>query len=465
MGFVLTLFYISLSLLSPQDLAPWIAEYRVELMVVVVALLFSFPGFLDRNFFRIPQNYLLMGLFAAVFLSFAIANHWLGGGFVALQRFVPSAIVFYLVVLNCRSIRRLQIVVWLLAVIAIFYVVQGSKAYYSADTAQMCRDSRVPLTRLSEAQASLPVCSPLVQAIPVSDGSVTFRMQGLGFLRDPNELAQLLVTILPFIWIWWQREQRVSNFFVVLVPTLFFVWGIYLTHSRGAILALVVIIVLAVKDRLSWVSAVVGGIVAFSLMLVLNFSGGREISSKAGSDRLMLWGDGLDLFKESPLFGIGFQGFVHQNSGHTAHNSFVVCLAELGIFGYAFWIGMLAFTLAGLNSLTAWLKSRRADAPLTDGRSAAASDLEDAELYKWARALRISLVGFLATGFFLSRAYSLTLYLILGMAVAIHCLASESEYEEPIVWPSLLRLLAFSAELGVAAIALVYVSLRARAFL
>jgi O-antigen ligase len=439
MAFVFTLMYIALSLLSPKDSMPYLAEYRLELLVVLLALFFSLPKLLDRNFFRIPQNYLLLGLIAAVFLSIAIGDHWMGGGLIALQRFLPSAIIFYLVLLNCQSISRLQMVVWVLVAIAAFYVVQGGSAYLAGD-----------------------VNSKLLEVIPVSDGSVTFRMQGLGFLHDPNEFAQLLVTILPFLWVAWKPGVPVRNLFLVVAPTALFVCGIYLTHSRGAVLALVVILMLELKDRVSLVSTVSGGALAFALMLGLDFSGGREISLESGSNRLEMWSNGLELIKQSPLFGIGFQNFAGQNSGHTAHNTFVVCLAELGIFGYAFWVGLVAFTLLGLNALIASRISTRRNAASGDDHAPELSEAEDLKFDQWARTLRISMAGYLAAAFFLSRAYSLTLYLVLGMAAALLYMTWDENLpfdRRRVPW-----LLGASAALGMAAIVLVYASVRLRSY-
>jgi putative inorganic carbon (hco3(-)) transporter len=462
MGFVFTLLYIALSLLSPKDTIPYLADFRLELVIAFLAVIFSTPGLLRRNFFRVPQNYLLLGLFAVVFISTAIAEHWLGGGFLALQRFLPSAVVFYLIFMNCQDLRRLRMLVLVLTGISCFFVVLGATAYYTSNTTVLCRDGRVPAAKLTEAQATLPVCNPFIEVIPVSDGSVTMRMQGLGFLRDPNEFAQLLVTVLPFLWIAWKRGRYVSNTLFVTVPTAVLIWGIYLTHSRGAILALVVIVVLTIKDRVSWLATVAGGGLAFFIMLALNFSGGREISVQAGSDRLEMWSNGLELFKQSPLYGVGFQNFMAQNSGRAAHNSFVVCLAELGILGYGFWIAMLAFTLAGLSSLINSLSMARSEAELSGRQISEEVGAESDEIDKWARALRTSLAGFLAAAFFLSRAYSLTLYLIVGMSVALLCLAAEED--EPMEQPSLGWQLSLSTAVGSAAVVMIYVAIRLRAF-
>jgi len=437
MGFFLTLVYIAMALLSPKDLFPALAEYRVELVVVLAALLFSLPSARERRFFQIPQVYLLAGLFAAIFMSVTVASYWVVGGLMAVLKFLPAGIVFYLVLLNCQNLKRMQMLVSLLCVIAAYYVVQGSRAYLAAD-----------------------VTSPLLEVIHLSDGTYAFRMMGLGFLHDPNELAQFLVALLPLLWIRWRKNRHLQNIFFVLLPTILFVWGMYLTHSRGGIVALVVIVMLYLKDKVNVGSAAVGGALALALLLTLNFSGGRDVSVQAGSDRLTYWGDGLQMFKQSPLFGVGFLSFAASDFGHTAHNSFVVCLAELGLVGYAFWVALLAFTIAGLNSLIREFKKRQNENE--EMRENDQGMQEDDDLDRWARAMRVSLGGFLAASFFLSRVYALPLYLILGLAAVL--LYVKSGDEEPVAQP-LWKMIGYSAAMGFSAITLVYAILRCRSLL
>lgn len=462
MAYLLTLVYIALSLLSPKDFIPSLAEYRVELIVVLLALIASIPQLSDPKFFRTPQNYLLLGLFPAIFLSIAIGDRWSGGGFVAVQKFLSTGIVFYLVVLNCQATKRLRPIVSLLTIIAVSYVVQGGRAYYAAekDINNVCKpgyDTRTPTSRLINIQGVPEICNPLLEIIPISDGSFAFRMRGLGFLKDPNELAQFLVMLIPLLWIHWRKGIYVRNAVMVVVPAAILVWGMYLTHSRGGLIALVLVLMLTLKDRLNLVAAVVAGVLAFGAMTALNFSGGREISLQAGSNRFILWGDGLALFKSAPVFGVGYENFANANRGQTAHNSFIVCLAELGLFGYAFWVALLVFTISGLNSLIASLKQPHAP-PAAPPTTTEDSDQEAYDLRRWAEAVRLSLVAFLAAAFFLSRAYALTLYLALGMAVVLLCLASKED--EPVGAHRLWRQLGFSAGVGLATIVLVYFMIR-----
>jgi putative inorganic carbon (HCO3(-)) transporter len=462
-AYLLTLLYIALALLSPKDLIPSLVEYRLELVVAALALVVSSFRLLDGKLLRTPQTYLLSGLCVAVVLSLAIGAHWPGGGVYALQRFLPAIVVFFLVVLNCQSIRKLQGLVWLIAFIAVLYIAQGARAYYAGEQSidNVCKPvyGNVPkTTKLTNVLGTPEVCNPLLDVIPLSDGAFAFRMQGLGFLKDPNEFAQLLVLIVPLLWAGWKAHRLCRNILLVLIPSALLIWGVYLTHSRGAIIAVSVILMLAVKNRAGWAATAIAGGLAFALMLALNFSGGREISMQAGSNRFMLWGDGLALFKSSPLFGVGFENFANANQGQTAHNSFVVCLAELGLFGYAFWVALLVCTFSELKALSRFSLLRRTNGLPGHDDDVEAFGSQSRDFSRWAEAIQLSIAAFLAAAFFLSRAYALTLYLILGMAVAVIWIASDKTGQ--IGESRLVRRLCLSAGVGFATIAFVYVTLR-----
>ncbi len=469
MGFFLTLLYTALALLSPQDLFPVLGEYRIEVFIVILTLLFSVPALAGERLFRIPQVYLLAGLCVATSLSIMIGVGWIGGGLFALEKFLPGAMVFYFVVLNCKGLRQLKVLVAVIALVAAFDVGLGAKAYYAADSVNGCRTvyGTESTAKVSPKEDVLPACNPLLQAVALNDGTYEFRMRAMGFLRDPNELAQFLVMSLPLLWIWWEKKRTVHNLLFVIAPSALFVWGMYLTHSRGGLIGLMAILMLALKDRVRLVPALAVGAAALSVLIGLNFAGGREISVQAGSDRFAIWGETLAMFKEAPVFGIGY-GMLHGGDfGRTAHNSFLECLAELGLVGFLLWMGLIVFTLSGLNSLIAALKPKDAEmgpaGALGGSKNLIASDEDSADIDRWARVLRLSLSGFLATAFFLSRAYVLTLWLTLGMAVVVLCLAAKEEesIDRQPVW----RLLGQSAKYAFLVIALIYACLRFRSML
>jgi O-antigen ligase len=185
-------------------------------------------------------------------------------------------------------------------------------------------------------------------------------------------------------------------------------------------------------------------------MFALNFTGGRAIGPAEGADRLEAWSAGLQLFKSAPLFGTGFGSFTDFNE-ITAHNSFVLCLAELGLVGSTIWLALIVTTMTSLNGII----KRREETPTAGGdrqehipdpavetsvfeslaittTTAIATEVETEiepeidvapeELQKvpkpWVVAMRLALVGFIATSWFLSRTYSTPMYLILGLAAA-----------------------------------------------
>src|SRR5438874_3300288 len=162
---------------------------------------------------------------------------------------------------------------------------------------------------------------------------------------------------MPLAFIFWRPKRWVLNFVCVILPVSVLLIGVFLTHSRGALLALMAVAVVAARRRIGTLPALLlaGGL--FVAASALHFTGGREISAQSGSDRTALWGGGLQLLKSHPLFGVGFGNFA-DFFGHTAHNSIVVCAAELGLLGLFFWSMFLfptvqdAFAIASRAKVT-----------------------------------------------------------------------------------------------------------------
>ncbi len=122
-----------------------------------------------------------------------------------------------------------------------------------------------------------------------------------------------------------------------------------------------------------------------------------------------MWSAGLQSLKHSPVWGIGFRNFDTINV-KAAHSAFVQCFAELGIVGYVLWLGLLLLTLDDLRLIHA------------------STNEEAADLRKWARAIQVSLIGFLVGSIFLSRAYDVQLFILIGLGTAIAELARRRGY-------------------------------------
>ena len=138
----------------------------------------------------------------------------------------------------------------------------------------------------------------------------------------------------------------ITNIPFVIVPVCILLFGIYLTHSRGALVAMTFVSIFAARRRIGTIPAAVLAGLMFTGALALQFTGGRAISATAGEDRTNLWGEGLQIVKSNPIFGIGYGDLWEHTQGNlTAHNSVIVCAAELGIFGLFFWCLYLFSTM------------------------------------------------------------------------------------------------------------------------
>jgi O-antigen ligase len=113
------------------------------------------------------------------------------------------------------------------------------------------------------------------------------------------------------------------------------------------------------------------------------------------------------MFISSPLYGIGTNQF-SDNYSLTAHNSFVLVLAETGIIGFTIWVAFLAY---GFRMMLAMLRH-----PLgtPDSPGLVADD------HRVALTLLLSLAGNMVCAFFLSRSYVVVIYLLTAVVVGTY---------------------------------------------
>jgi hypothetical protein len=303
---------------------------------------------------------------------------------------------------------------------------------------------------------------PYVLAMKGAQNDWIYRIRGQDVIHDPNDFGQILVATIPLMFIFWRPKRALSNFVCVILPAIALVTGIYLTHSRGALVALGAVILFATRRRLGSVLAMVVTVGVFVGGIALNFTGGRAISAESGSDRTDLWSQGLTMLKQHPLFGVGFGQFA-ENAGHTAHNSVVVCAAEVGIVGLFFWSLFLlptmrdVFLLASPKAVTDAIPMEPEKVHyLQRAATVETFDKKQANLLGWTIAL--SLVGFLAAGWFLSRAFVMTLFLLGGLAEVVFEMARQQAMIGPRM--PLSRCLKYSFYMMLISLIVVYFMLR-----
>jgi putative inorganic carbon (hco3(-)) transporter len=381
MPFFLALLSVVLCYLSPAEMFPELSPYHIQQFVLFPAVAATLLSVAMRSGgFRWPQDMLVVGLWGAVAASM-LANLFLRGTMMAFLDFGLVVCVYALIAANAFSLRRIRIACSVLSLVAIVMAVEGILAYYTG----FGGDKLV-----------------LQQFEP---GLVFYkRIRAYGILNDPNDFAQFLIVGLALLGQFWRKSSRFSSLALLTVPVGVLMWAIYLTGSRGAIFGLAVVVYLAVSRRLGGLQSAIVGALFLLGMIGMQFGAGRSLSLHEGSaaGRMDAWGVGITVLKSKPLFGVGYGRF---NEYHelTAHNSYVLCFSELGIFGYFFWLGLVVTTVWGMQRL---------------GRIAVKTP-DDEKFLRVASTLRAALYSFLATSFFLSRTYTLTFYALIALAAAL----------------------------------------------
>ena len=385
----------------------------------------------------------------AVVLSVLIGMRWPGGSTHAFLDFIPNAFAYFLVCLHCNSKKRLQLIVLMLLFVCLFVIVQGYLEQVHGFSDDALLDPGF-------------TGGPYLLAMKDDAGGWLYRLRGPGEINDPNDFGQLIVCLVPLMFIFWRTKRALSNIVCVLLPVSVLLFGVFLTHSRGALLALVAVAVVAARRRIGTLPAFVTAGVLFVAAMAMHFTGGRAISAESGEDRTALWSEGLQMLKSHPLFGVGFGNFA-DTAGLTAHNSIVVCAAELGLFGLFFWSLFLFPTVRDSLAIASPAKVSEGEPvafeeALYPGPTGKIEEIDKAEVNSLGRLVVLSLTGFLVAGFFLSRAYVLTLFLLGGLTEAIYEMALARKMVAPRL--QLTRVLLYAGVLAIALVLMMYVVVR-----
>jgi len=422
MSLLLTLVGLSLCYFSPGEVFPSLAPYHIQQLLLVPAVFISLPGMVMRRWMLpTPQCFLMIGLWFGVVASL-LTRFWIRGSFDAFLDFGVIVAFYFLVVVNGFKPSRVKIICGTILFCSTVMSIQGILAFhvgYEED-------------RLLH--------------ISIEGTAVYKRIRGYGILNDANDLAQFLLVGLAMLGVFWRRRSFVMNVILLGPPAAVLIYGIYLTGSRGAMFGLAVIVFVLASSRLTRMQSMLLAGFVFALMIVGNFGGGRQISVNEASaaGRVVAWGTGLAVLRSSPIFGVGFTQFTEIND-LTAHNSFVLCFAELGFFGYFFWLSLIITAVIGLELL----------------RKVPLKEPEDYELRRCVTTVRSALYCFLATSWFLSRTYNITFYVLIALAGALF-----QYYRQPraeIVLP-MRHWVKLTVAAEVISIVLIYTTIRVRSF-
>jgi putative inorganic carbon (hco3(-)) transporter len=392
--FVYLLIYLAVVYVRPHEYVPEIATWPVHSTLLVIA--FVLWIFEPRKSFEASQFWLLPVLCLVMALS-VIFTGWLRGGVNVITDFTPVVLLFYMVATTTVSLVHLRRIFFVLSICMTIIALHG------IDQSN---------TGIGWTGAEL------------SQGT---RITYLGFLNDPNDLAMALVMALPMTLNLGRHSWTLMRVLSLICAGLL-LYAIYLTNSRGAMIALGAMLILYSFLNYGLFKGIVAIPICAIPMLIVAPSRIAEISvvEASADDRIRAWFQGFQLLVWRPLFGVGEGFFVEHNGGLTAHNSFVLAFAEIGLIGYFFWFSILA--------LSWWMLHR----VVHSGPPVGASPEKERrweDVRSAARTLWYSYAGGLACAFFLSRSFVLILYLHIALIVAVFQVARTSwPGFPPVLW-------------------------------
>ncbi len=414
LGFVIFVY------IRPQELDPSLRTLRLVSIIGSWALLtWLLTVVARRGNLRLssgPSDGMLLGIYLIMIAS-SIFNRTGMTGDVA-KEFLSNVLIYFVIIGSVTSVRRFEGIIWLLLGLGLVLSVQGFVQYYTG----------------------------------VGLGGTTMiqgRIRALGIFHDPNDLAQALVMLLPFLVVYLLERPLISRKLLCLAITGVFLYALYLTNSRGGMVSLAAAGAVYCWRRYGKVAGGVLMILVIAAIVVLGPSRMGEMSAdeSSASDRLSAWRAGLWMMRINPFLGLGPNMFAEYH-GLVAHNSFMHGIVEIGFIGIFLWLGMIYMAFRYLHfvrtSTTQWLSSTPVNELATqrvgESRSlrrqdsmAPCSVMDTPQsdvlpfLYSlngFAVALEVSIVGYLVAAFFLSRTYNIVLYMLLALSVALYLITS-----------------------------------------
>jgi O-antigen ligase len=255
-----------------------------------------------------------------------------------------------------------------------------------------------------------------------------------GMFENPNDLALNLVTFLaPTLFILIQ-DRRVSRralaaFFAVLM-----VGAIVCTKSRSGFLGLLamcaVVAFYTVRVR---PGIVIAGALACALAVPVmpssfwdrmdSIMNGEEDQTGSREARLRLFNQGLQVFADNPLTGVGAGQFknyndptVTQEKWRVTHDVWLQVASELGIFGLLLFTWLVLRAYGASFAALRFMRTRRRRAGPEPPVPLAQADR--VILDQNAKGMLAAMVGWTVCSFFASVAFNWTFYYVFALAVA-----------------------------------------------
>ena len=316
--------YIATIYLRPGELIPALNGIPILDTLAALALLLGLGSLVvrPRKFWNQPHDLYFLGFYAILVLSNPL-NGYFAGFVLALLYFAPVAFCYFLLRLGLTTVRQVRVMMHVLVVLTLFLAVNGLLQIYTG------------------------VGLGGVTAVETRAGA---RIQGTGIFSDANDLGMVLVMVVPFtLSVILGRASFFAKVFNVGALAILLL-ACYHTNSRGTILGLGVVFSIFAFRRFGLFTAATLSAVGLAGILYFGPSRTSQMSSDEDSaqGRIQAWSAALTMFRGSPFWGVGFGAF-DEHHERAAHNSFMHALGELGIIGAVMQVGMFYWYFRGLR--------------------------------------------------------------------------------------------------------------------
>ena len=398
--------YLAFVYFEPAIWFPWLAEYRVALIIPLVTLVVAILR--GARLPRAPQHalFILLLLTAVISTLFSIEVQRSLDHLAMLMKGVAFYFLVVLVVQSARSLRALLNVILIYGGLTTVATLITSKLDIS-------RPGNSDLYRLSSFFGG------------IGDG--------------PNEFGALLLALLPLPLCLLEADSSVRKKVALTTLALAIMLCITRTRSRGAFVGVVVVLGLLLLES-RWrlrLALLLAPLVALVILYthsgywdrIATLESAEAIRAEGGAyGRLMQAQYALQLMALRPFTGVGLGNFVHAKitllgldpqSGltqHVEHSAYLAIGAEIGVLGM-----LILLAILGVSVLQTYRSQR-----------ILSSSPELYVLSRTSKAIRIGLIGFATAILFLSEQYNSILYQWVAFIVILRALAQQHERPAPI---------------------------------
>jgi hypothetical protein len=336
-----------------------------------------------------PQIVVQWGVLVWIAISLVVNE---GGGVVRLlsSNFLKDVFFITVAVLIVDNVKRLKI--FLLAIVASFVFIgffglpqlTGPKQcaeWKEGDMANLIFDGRP-----CDVTANCFVNQPKVRLIPgigprlyrcehrgpFGIAAYVGRLRWVGNFQDVNNLGSMVALMIPMLILWgrhlreaageaqrWRKLRWLARWIVLPGIALLFAAMVVGTGSRGSQLGMLIGSGLAMWKLWGKKVVLIGaaGVIAVAAVVIstgkltirneASFEASTKVSDRYRTDAMMT---GYRLWKEFPIFGVGYQNF-EQHHLIDPHNAFLCSLGEMGtvglfLFAFGMWMNFKAVLMA-----------------------------------------------------------------------------------------------------------------------